>query len=266
MDKKDYSGSVGTDYALVSATLTGYPDHWRNFEDIVLQSCDLLSDGNDTGPGGYGDYWPKPNALVSAKYLTVTSTSTSRRKASDPTIAAAPVPPPKEGEVYKGNAAATPPYVVASAPAAVQTKSWLVPEVSTNPTAAPTLSIGGEKYTAITTIGTAGPAYVVAAQTLRVGSTITLGSGSAAQTIALKTDAHGALVVESASAGTTRTSTVGSAPALGSADNARKDGHVSPSKTATGKVALQTVNKAGRMQAEFLLTLAIVVTLGMLCL
>ena len=106
-------------------------------------------------------------------------------------------------------------------------------EVEPTRTPAAVLVIGGTTYSMSKASGTATTKSVfnIAGQILAAGSTITLGIGSAAQTIALKTDGAGNMVVVSASASKTVSSTIGN---LGAG--------VTGTRTSGSGVALQTVN------------------------
>ena len=132
-------------------------------------------------------------------------------------------------------------------------------------TPAPSLVIGGSTFAAVTSIANIGQVFNVGGQALTVGSTITLGSGTAATTVALQTDVRGNTVLITASAGQTRSSTVtgpqatgarttsGVGDFVGSGINGSRTGNAPAQQTANAAVIFDPGFMAGTLVAFMLL-------------
>lgn len=114
------------------------------------------------------------------------------------------------------------------------------------PTPAPSLVLAGSTFSAVGTVAGVGAVFNVAGQALTLGSTITLGMGQTATTVALQTDALGNTVLVTASAGQTRSTTV-VGPRTASATNISGIGDfvgsgIGGTRTSTSSIAQQTAN------------------------
>jgi hypothetical protein len=123
--------------------------------------------------------------------------------------------------------------------------------VANTPSPAP-LVFGGSTFAPITAVAGAAPVFNIGGQTLGIGSTIILGLGAAAETIALQTNGQGNIVlIAGSSTSTLSSSSLGGYIASG----------LGGSKTSSGGVAQQTTNAAS--QADGSQTLSIVLVMVM---
>jgi hypothetical protein len=102
---------------------------------------------------------------------------------------------------------------------------------------APSIVVAGATFAPIITAAGAAPVFNIGGQTLGIGSTIVVGSGTAAETVVLKTDGQGHTVLV---AGTSSSTLVASGSGLGD----YIAGGLGGSKTSGSGVAMQTTNDA----------------------